>query len=191
MHPRNVGHSGNVQSGRRRDEQWGVRGLSKGRLYLQLVVATPIGSAGVIQWLFHWTLVLWWSRNLVKTPLRCRSGISQGFCRTGGFLCSTHKGMETAKKFIWAWPQARCLMLLKQPHAGGQNLSLCIESRLEACLLTSSVQVSELIFLGTKCAEEWMKQLIFRKVDWARVRHTLALLISDAAKLKSEPVLFV
>lgn len=48
MHPRNVGHSGNVQSGRRRDEQWGVRGLSKGLLYLQLVVATPIGSVGVL-----------------------------------------------------------------------------------------------------------------------------------------------
>lgn len=61
MRPRNVGHSGNMQS-RRRDEQWGIGELSrKVLLYLQLVAATPIGSSGsvgIIQQLFCWTLVL-------------------------------------------------------------------------------------------------------------------------------------
>lgn len=38
--------------------------------------------------------------------------------------------------------------------SGGQSLALWREMRLEGCLQTSSMQVFELIFLRTKCAEE-------------------------------------
>lgn len=42
VHPRNVGHSGNLRSGRRRDKLWGLGTVSKGLLYLQLAAAAGL-----------------------------------------------------------------------------------------------------------------------------------------------------